>query len=426
MPAKRITKGKITVSSYSRQPNEAVAASNGVNYAYRDVGEGDVPLVLLQHFRGNLDNWDPALVDDLAATRRVITFDNAGVGGSTGTTPHVIEQMAHDAIEFITAIGVSQADILGFSIGSFVAQEIALIRPALVRNVVLASSAPKGAAGMHGWAPDVIGAIGKPETTAGEYVDVFFARSSSSRQAGQEALGRMYSRTEDRDTATTWATREAQYDAVCTWGIPDHSQLERVSRLDSPMFVANGDSDPMILPHYSYLLAGLIPQARVKIYPDSAHGFLFQHHAEFAADVDSFLRDPRLSTGSSRTGESHRFGAARPAWRSSMAWDDLAIAHVDAASAGRGDVLVVGDDHHCGAVAVQLAHQVKDLLAGRRVQVSCRFVGEDNRRAADRGPGDCHPLAFTAGQFRYRVPDPVSEPHPGERFHRGGTPPAFG
>ena len=99
----------------------------------------------------------------------------------------------------------------------------------------------------------------------------------------------MYARTEDRDKATTWATREAQYDAVCTWGIPDHALLQRLSAIDMPVFVANGDSDPMILPRYSYLLAGLIPQARVKIYPDSAHGFLFQHHAEFAADVEAFL-----------------------------------------------------------------------------------------------------------------------------------------
>ena len=98
---------------------------------------------------------------------------------------------------------------------------------------------------------------------------------------------------EDRDTATTWATREAQYDAVCTWGIPDHSALQRVAAIEHPVFVANGDSDPMILPHYSYLLAGLIPQARVKIYPDSAHGFLFQHHADFAADVEAFLSGPR-------------------------------------------------------------------------------------------------------------------------------------
>jgi pimeloyl-ACP methyl ester carboxylesterase len=278
--------------TYSKLPNKLVSAVSGVEYAYRDAGDGPVPLVLLQHFRGNLDSWDPALIDALASTRRVVTFDNVGVGGSTGTTPNVIQQMAHDAITFITAMEFGQVDMLGFSIGSFIAQEIALARPAIVRRLILASSAPQGAAGMHGWAPDVIGAIGTPQTSPDEYLDVFFARSSTSRQAGQEALQRMYARTQDRDTATTWATREAQYDAVCTWGIPNHALLQRPGAIDVPVFVANGDSDPMILPHYSYLLAGLIPQARVKIYPDAAHGFLFQHHAEFASDVDAFLRGP--------------------------------------------------------------------------------------------------------------------------------------
>ena len=276
-------------ATYSELPNKQVSAVNGIDYAYRDAGEGAVPLVLLQHFRGNLDGWDPALIDALAATRRVVTFDNAGVGGSTGTTPNTVGQMAHDAVAFLAAMDFSQVDILGFSIGSFVGQEIALNRPAIVRRLILASSAPQGAAGMHGWAPDVIGAVGTPETTPDEYLDVFFAKSSSSRQAGQEALKRMYARTEDRDRATTWATREAQYDAVCAWGIPNHSLLQRLSAIGQPVFIANGDSDPMILPQYSYLLAGLIPQAGVKIYPDSAHGFLFQHHAGFAADVDTFL-----------------------------------------------------------------------------------------------------------------------------------------
>jgi len=281
---------------YSGLPNKQARAANGIDYAYRDTGpgaSGGMPLVLLQHFRGNLDNWDPALIDALASARRVITFDNAGVAGSTGTTPDTVEQMAHDAIAFIAAMDLSQVDLLGFSIGSFVAQQVALTRPAIVRRLVLASAAPQGAAGMHGWAPEVIGAIGTPETSPEQYLDVFFARSSSSRQAGQEVLGRIYARTQDRDTATTWATREAQYDAVCTWGIPDHALLQRLSCLEMPVFVANGDSDPMILPHYSYLLAGLISQARVKIYPDSAHGFLFQHHADFAADVEAFLGDPR-------------------------------------------------------------------------------------------------------------------------------------
>ena len=142
---------------------------------------------------------------------------------------------------------------------------------------------------MHGWAPGVMSAVGQPQIGPEGFLAVFFTPSPASQQAGQEMIGRMYTRTEDRDAETSWATREAQYDAVNTWGIPDHSQLQRLSVIGMPVFVANGDSDPMILPHYSYLLAGLIPHARVKLYPDSAHGFLYQHHAEFAADVAAFL-----------------------------------------------------------------------------------------------------------------------------------------
>ena len=145
---------------------------------------------------------------------------------------------------------------------------------------------------MHGWADDVIESVGVPATVPDKVLDVFYPQSETSRQAGKQAFGRMSARTQDRDQATTWGTRLAQYDAVCAWGIPDHALLQRVSAIGVPVFVANGDSDPMILPHYSYLLAGMIPQARVKIYPDSAHGFLFQHHAEFAGDVDEFLNGP--------------------------------------------------------------------------------------------------------------------------------------
>jgi pimeloyl-ACP methyl ester carboxylesterase len=142
---------------------------------------------------------------------------------------------------------------------------------------------------MHGWASDVIGAVGEPEPNPQGYIDVFFARTDSSRAAGQQVAGRIFGRTSNRDAPTTWQTRVAQYDAVCRWGIPNHSLLQRVEAIELPAFVANGDSDPMILPRYSYLLTGLLPDARVKIYPDSAHGFLFQHHSEFAADVSSFL-----------------------------------------------------------------------------------------------------------------------------------------
>jgi pimeloyl-ACP methyl ester carboxylesterase len=209
--------------SYSSLPNLQVSATNGINYAYRDTSPGNTsgtPLVLLQRFRGNLDNWDPVLIDALASKRRVLTFNNAGVGSSTGSTPGTIEQMAYDAIAFIDALDLAPVDLLGFSIGSFVAQQIALTRPALVRRLVLASSAPQGAAGMHGWAPEVIGAVGNPQTKPEQYLDVFFAQSEASRQAGQEGLKRMSARTQDRDTATAWATRQAQYDAVCAWGSP--------------------------------------------------------------------------------------------------------------------------------------------------------------------------------------------------------------
>jgi len=276
-------------AGYADCPTQRIDAANDIVYAYRDVGTGDVPLVLLQHFRGNLDNWDPALIDDLSATRRVVTFNNRGVGSTSGLTPNTVEEMAHDAIAFIDALGSKRIDLLGFSIGSFVAQEIALDRPDLLRRLVLASAAPQGAPGMHGWAPEVIGQVGDPEPNPQGYLGVFFAQSDTSRLAGQETAARIFGKQTNRDAPTTWQTRQAQYDAVCRWGIPNYSMLQRVSAIELPVFVANGDSDPMILPRYSYLLAGLLPDARLKIYPDSAHGFLFQHHAEFAADVHSFL-----------------------------------------------------------------------------------------------------------------------------------------
>jgi pimeloyl-ACP methyl ester carboxylesterase len=276
---------------YAAASTQRVTAENAIEYAYRDLGESDVPLVLLQHFRGNLDNWDPALVDALAAERRVVAFDNVGVAATSGRTPSSVEAMAQDAIAFTDALGLQRVDLLGFSIGSFVALEIALIRPELLRRVVLASSAPQGAPGMRGWAPEVIAAVGGREPNPQGYLDVFFAPTKTSREAGQEAAGRIFGRTTERDEPTSWQTRQAQYDAICAWGIPNHALLERVTGIQLPVFVANGDSDPMILPRYSYLLAGLLPDARLKIYPDSAHGFLFQHHGEFAADVHAFLEE---------------------------------------------------------------------------------------------------------------------------------------
>ena len=276
----------------SVETTQRVTADNGVEYAYRDQGEGDVPLVLLQHFRGNLDNWDPALIDELAAERRVVTFDNVGVGATTGTTPNTVEAMAHDAIAFLEAMDLQRVDLLGFSLGSFVAQEIALDPP---RPACGAScSRPRHRRARRGCT------AGRRRSSARSASRRRPRRNTSASSSPPRARvfrrarrppGASSGRTTDRDEPTTWQTRQAQYDAVCAWGIPNHSLLQRVAAIDMPVFVANGDSDPMILPRYSHLLAGLLPNARVTIYPDSAHGFLFQHHSQFAADVHAFLSD---------------------------------------------------------------------------------------------------------------------------------------
>lgn len=280
-----------TAAAYATTPTQMITGASATTYAYRDTGVGEgPPLVLLQHFRGNLDNWDPALVDALAHHRRVIAFDNRGVGASSGTTPASMREMALDALDFIDALELDEIDLLGFSIGSFVAQEIALIRPDIVRRIVLASAAPAGAPGIHGWAPDVIGAVGKTEPTGEDYLSVFFTQSEKGLDAGQALLGRIFgARTVDRDAIASWQTRLAQYDAVCSWGEPNHALLTRVTAINKSVFIASGDSDPMIPPRYSYLLAGLIEDAAIKIYPDAAHGFLFEYHAEFADDVHKFL-----------------------------------------------------------------------------------------------------------------------------------------
>jgi pimeloyl-ACP methyl ester carboxylesterase len=176
MPSTRHEPSTVTSVGYADVSTQRVTAGNAIDYAYRELGASEVPIVLLQHFRGNLDNWDPDLIDALAADRRVVTFDNVGVAATSGTTPSTIEAMARDAIAFVDAMNLELIDLLGFSIGSFIAQEIALIRPDLLRRVVLASAAPQGAEGMHGWAPDVIAAVGGREPNPQGYVEVFSPR----------------------------------------------------------------------------------------------------------------------------------------------------------------------------------------------------------------------------------------------------------
>jgi pimeloyl-ACP methyl ester carboxylesterase len=278
------------MDGYTAAETRSLTIETGEVITYREAGKQDsVPLVLLPHFRGSLDSWDPALLDGLATNRRVIAFDNIGVASSSGLTPTTIAAMANGAVSFVSALSLNRFDLLGFSIGSFVAQEMLLTVPGLIRSAVLASSAPAGASGMHGWADDVMAGVGGPDPTRKGYADVFFTQSEAGLDAAAQAVTRIYRRRDGRDAVTSWQTRNAQYAAVCEWGEPNHARLQRVEAITTPVFLANGDSDPMILPRYSHLLAGLIPGSTLKIYPDAAHGFLFQHHAEFADDVLAFL-----------------------------------------------------------------------------------------------------------------------------------------
>jgi pimeloyl-ACP methyl ester carboxylesterase len=272
--------------------NRTIEASNGVTYAYRRFGErltDAPPLVLLQHFRGNLDNWDPALVDALGRSREVILFDNAGVGGSTGRTPRTVTAMAHHALRFLEALDLDEGDVFGFSLGGFVAQEMVLIRPRLVRRLVLAGTGPQGGDDMHGFADDVYVSATRDEPGAEDLLALFFERSETSIAAGWEYVERIFTRNDDRDADTTLATRDAQLDAIHTWGIPDTSKLNRLAGIAQPVLVAHGDNDRMVPTRNSHLLAEHLPDARLRLYPDAGHGFLFQYPLDFAAEVQTFL-----------------------------------------------------------------------------------------------------------------------------------------
>lgn len=263
-----------------------------VSFAYRRFGNVQTAapaLVMLQHFRGNLDNWDPALVDRLAQDREVILLDNRGVGGSTGVVPENVTIMARDALTFIDALGLTQIDLLGFSLGGYVAQELVLLRPRLVRRLVLAGTAPQGGPDLHRWSEDVYALATPDQPTAEHLLGLFFSSSDQSQAKGIESLGRLYQREVDRDEPTDLATRDAQLAAITAWGIPDESKLNRLAGITQPTLVANGDNDTMMHTRNSHLLAGCLPNARLRIYPDAGHGFLNQYPELFADDVHAFL-----------------------------------------------------------------------------------------------------------------------------------------
>jgi len=268
------------------------AEIDGATLVYRRFGNDGTdapPLLCLQHFRGNLDNWDPALVDRLAEDREVILLDNRGVGSSTGTVPDNIPDMARDALRFVDVLELREIDLLGFSLGGFVAQELVLVRPRLVRRLILAGTAPQGAPRLHRMSDDVYALATQDVLDPQRFIKLFFSGSVESRAKAVEFLGRITARKVDRDEPTDIATRDAQLEAVTRWGIPDPSKLAQLTAITQPTFVGIGDDDRWMITENSRLLAHHLPNSELRVYPDSGHGFLDQYPEMFADHVKSFL-----------------------------------------------------------------------------------------------------------------------------------------
>ncbi|NMO02741.1 alpha/beta hydrolase [Gordonia sp. TBRC 11910] len=261
---------------------------NGTSFSYREVGEpGGVPVVFLHHFTAVLDDWDPRVIDGLAARHHVIAFDNRGVGSSGSTVPGDIEQMGADARAFIKALGYDRVDLLGFSLGGAVAQMVALADPGLVRRMVLAGTGPRGGGGI--WKmPFIVGsAYAKAFLTRQDPRNfLFFPRTAEGKKAAGEYFGRLAERTRDRDRPISAQARNAQLRAITAGGMHKPDDL---SVITSPVFVANGDKDLMVSSDHSADLAARLPNSRLRIYPDSGHGGIFQYHREFVPEVLEFL-----------------------------------------------------------------------------------------------------------------------------------------
>jgi pimeloyl-ACP methyl ester carboxylesterase len=260
---------------------------NGIRFAYRQLGPTTgTPLVLLQHFSGNIDSWDPAVVNALATDRPVIAFDNAGVGRSTGQTPDNVAAMARDAVAFISLLGLSRADLLGFSLGGCVAQQIAAEHGGLVRKLILVGTAPKG--GEEHLLAALEDAFSQT-AAADPRLPLFFTTSAASQSAGLAFLKRAKVRTEDRDTDRGSAVMSAQAKALISWCAtpdPEHDVLRAITQ---PALVVSGSHDTMLPADNAYAMFRALPNAQLVLYPDSGHGALFQYPALFVSHVRTFL-----------------------------------------------------------------------------------------------------------------------------------------
>jgi pimeloyl-ACP methyl ester carboxylesterase len=280
----------MTQHSHQTAPTQFVEA-NGIRFAYRRFGKtGGTPLVFNQHYTGTMDHWDPAVTDGFAKDREVILFDNAGVSSSSGEVPGTFAEMGANGIAFIKALGLTKADVLGFSIGGFVAQEITLQAPDLVRRLILLGTGPRNGEGMAAGTPEgkrIFGAsYAEPDKL---WLSVFFTQSRASQAAGQEFIKRFRLRTNDRDPEVDDKVAAAQRAAIAKWGAPREKPYDYLKAIKQPTLVVNGSTDLIIYTVNSFILQQNLPNAQLIIYPDSAHGGHHQYPELFVRHASMFL-----------------------------------------------------------------------------------------------------------------------------------------
>jgi pimeloyl-ACP methyl ester carboxylesterase len=276
-----------SMTSWKDAPTRTLSAG-GVAFAYRQLGPTTgVPVVFLTHLAAVLDNWDPRVVDGIAAKRRVITFDNRGVGASSGSTPTTIQEMATDAVTFIHALGFDQVDLFGFSMGGMIAQVIAQQQPQLVRKLIIAGTGPAGGEGI-----DKVTRITYLDTARGLLTRqdpkqfLFFTRTPNGRRAGKAFLARLAERTSDRDKAISIRSFRAQLKAIHRWGKQQPADLASIHQ---PVLTMNGESDRMVPSNNTVDLDRRLPNSQLVLYPDAGHGGVFQFHQDFVKRALAFL-----------------------------------------------------------------------------------------------------------------------------------------
>ncbi|MDV8148020.1 alpha/beta hydrolase [Arthrobacter sp. B10-11] len=275
------------ITSYAKAPTKTVTA-DGTTYAYRVLGpKGGIPVVFFVHLAATMDNWDPRIIDPIAQNRHVITFDQPGVGASSGRVPHSIEAMADDAYNFITSLGFDKIDVFSFSMGGMIAQDLALKHPGLVRRLVLAGTGPRGGKDMDKVVATTYWDILRATLTRSDPKEfLFFNRNVTGKPAAKSFIKRLHERTVDRDKPIRTSAFQTQLKAIQKFGRSAPSDL---STLTHPTLIANGDNDRMVPSVLSADLHRRIKGSELIIYPDSGHGGIFQHHDKFARAAVEFL-----------------------------------------------------------------------------------------------------------------------------------------